>query len=120
MSPQDKADPRAVGGYYYKDDSLQGFQFTNTSRTRRTFDSKDGVRSKSIFGMIEADIGEKISRSAPKRVTRRKRSSDRPRCSRTMQAPTTRFRLAATGIRRAKFNAFLPRFTVRLGSRAKR
>jgi iron complex outermembrane recepter protein len=111
LTPQDKAIRALVGAYYYKDDSRQGFQFTNTNRTRRTFDSADGVRSKSIFGMIEADIGEKFTVGAEARYQKETIIGSTevlaPVGSNNIPPPP------ATGIRRAKFNAFLPRFTLR-------
>ncbi len=111
MTPQENAIRALVGGYYYKDDSLQGFQYTNTARTRRTFDSKDGVRSKSIFGMIEADIGEQFTVSAEGRYQKETIIG-----STEVLAPAGTNNAVpppATGIRRAKFDAFLPRFSVR-------
>lgn len=111
MSPQDQAVRGLVGAYYYKDDSRPGFQFTNTNRTRRTFDSADGVRSKSVFGMIEADIGDKITVGAEARYQKETIIG-----STRVLAPVGSNNAAPpppTGIRRAKYNAFLPRFTVR-------
>jgi iron complex outermembrane receptor protein len=108
MSPQDKPVRALAGVYYYRDDSLAGFQFTNTNRTRRTFDSADGVRSKSIFGMVEAEIGA-LTVSGEARYQRETIIGSTevlaPVGSNNAAPP------APTDIRRAKFNAFLPRFT---------
>jgi iron complex outermembrane recepter protein len=111
LSPQDAAIRGLVGGYYYRDDTLPGFQFTNTNRTRRSFDSADGVRSKSVFAMIEADIGDKLTVGAEGRY-----QSETIIGSTEVLAPVgTNLATppAPTGIRRAKFNAFLPRFSLR-------
>ncbi len=111
MSPQDAPIRGLIGGYYYRDDSLPGFQFTNTNRTRRTFDSADGVRSKSIFGMIEGDLGDAITVSAEARYQKETILGSTevlaPVGSNNAVPP------APTALRRAKFNAFLPRFTAR-------
>lgn len=111
MTPQDKAIRALVGGYYYKDDSRQGFQFSNTNRTRRTFDSKDGVRSKSLFGMVEGDIGDKITVGAEARYQKETIIGS----TEVLASVGSNNALPppATGIRRAKFDAFLPRFNVR-------
>jgi iron complex outermembrane recepter protein len=111
FSPQDQAIRGLIGGYYYRDDTLPGFQFTNVNRTQRTFDSADGVRSKSIFGMIEADIGEKLTVGAEARY-----QSETILGSTEVLAPVGSNNAtppAPTGLVRAKFNAFLPRFTAR-------
>jgi outer membrane receptor protein involved in Fe transport len=111
MSPQDQPIRGLFGGYYYKDDVLQGFQYTNTNRTRRTFDSADGVRSKSVFGMIEADIGDTITLGAEARY-----QSETILGSTEVLAPVGTNNATPpppTGLRRAKFNAFLPRFSAR-------
>lgn len=110
MSPQDKPIRGLIGGYYYRDDVLPGFQFTNTARTRRTFDSADGVRSKSIFGMIEGEFGQ-FTASAEARYQKETILG-----STEVLAPVGTNNAtppAPTGLRRAKFNAFLPRFTAR-------
>ncbi|NJS13826.1 MAG: TonB-dependent receptor plug domain-containing protein [Sphingopyxis sp.] len=67
ISPADQPIRGLVGVYYYKDDSLSGFQFTSANRSRRTFDSADGVRSKAVYGMIEADFGEGLTAGAEAR-----------------------------------------------------
>ena len=111
LTPQDQPIRGLAGVYYYKDDSRVGFQFTNTARTRRTFDSADGVRSKSVFGMIEADIGDKITVGAEGRYQKETIIGSTevlaPVGSNNATPPPP------TGIRRAKFDAFLPRFTAR-------
>lgn len=110
MSPQDLPIRGLIGGYYYREDSLEGFQFTNTNRTRRTFDSADGVRSKSVFGLIEGEFGQ-FTASVEGRY-----QNETIIGSTEVLAPTGSNNAtppAPTGIRRAKFNAFLPRFAVR-------
>jgi iron complex outermembrane recepter protein len=111
MTPQDGSIRALIGAYYYKDDVLQGFTFTNTNRTRRSFDSADGVRSKSLFGMIEADIGEKFTVGAEGRYQWEKilGSTEVLAPVGTNNAPPP----APTGLRSAKFNAFLPRVSLR-------
>jgi iron complex outermembrane recepter protein len=110
MSPQDAPIRGLVGGYYYRQDDLAAFQFTNTNRTRRTFDSADGVRSKSVFGLIEGQFG-KFTASAEGRY-----QDETIIGSTEVLAPVGSNNAtppAPTGIRRAKFDAFLPRFAVR-------
>lgn len=97
-----------VGGYYYKEDSGRGFQFTNTNRTRRPFDSDDGVRSRALFGMIEADVTEQLTLSAEARYQKETIIGSTEVLGIEGQASP-----APTGVRRAKFKAFLPRFTGR-------
>lgn len=110
MSPQDRPIRGLIGGYYYREDVLPGFQFTNTARTRRTFDSADGVRSKSIFGMIEGEFGQ-FTVSAEGRYQKETILGSTevlaPVGSNNAVPP------APTGLRRAKFDAFLPRFAAR-------
>lgn len=111
LSPQDAPIRGLFGGYYYKEDTLPGFQFTNTNRNRRAFDSADGVRSKSLFAMIEADIGEKLTVGAEGRY-----QSETIIGSTEVLAPVgpnVAIPPPPTAIRRAKFNAFLPRFSLR-------
>ncbi len=111
LSPQDKPIRGLFGGYYYRDDQRAGFQFTNTNKTRRTFDSDDGVRSKSVFGMLEADIGEKLTVGAEARYQSERilGSTENLAAVGTNDAPPP----AVTGQREVKFSAFLPRFTLR-------
>jgi len=110
MSPQEAPIRGLIGGYYYREDQREGFQFTNTARTRRTFDSDDGVRSKSVFGLIEGEFGQ-FTASAEARY-----QDETIIGSTEVLAPIGSNNAAPpapTGIRRAKFNAFLPRFAVR-------
>jgi outer membrane receptor protein involved in Fe transport len=110
MSPQDAPIRGLIGGYYYRQDDLDGFQFTNTNRTRRTFDSADGVRSKSVFGLIEGQFGQ-FTASAEGRY-----QDETIIGSTEVLAPVGSNNAtppAPTNIRRAKFDAFLPRFAVR-------
>jgi iron complex outermembrane recepter protein len=108
QTPQDRAIRALIGGYYYQEDNLDGFQFTNTNRTRRPFESDDGVRSKSVFGMIEADLTERFTVSAEARYQDEEiLGSTEVLGTEGQPAP------AATGQRRAQFDAFLPRFTAR-------
>jgi outer membrane receptor protein involved in Fe transport len=110
MSPQDAPIRGLIGGYYYRQDDLDGFQFTNTNRTRRTFDSADGVRSKSVFGLIEGQFGQ-FTASAEVRY-----QDETIIGSTEVLAPVGSNNAtppAPTNIRRAKFDAFLPRFAVR-------
>lgn len=111
FSPQDAAIRAMVGGYYYREDQLPGFQYTNTNRTRRTFDSDDGVKSKSVFAMIEADFGEDFTAGLEGRY-----QSETIYGSTEVLAPIgTNMAVPppATAQRSARFNAFLPRLTLR-------
>lgn len=110
-SPQDATIRGLVGGYYFRDDQLAGFQFTNTNRTRRTFNSADGVVSKSVFATLEADISDKFTIGAEARY-----QTETITGSTEVLAPVGSNNAVpppVTGIRKAKFNAFLPRFTLR-------
>jgi iron complex outermembrane recepter protein len=110
LTPQDRPIRGLLGGYYYKEDVLQGFQYSNTNRTRRPYASDDGVRSKAIFGMIEADIGEKLTLGAEGRYQWE-----------TVIGSTAPRGLGLEGglppaplrVSRLKSSTFLPRFTAR-------
>lgn len=108
MTPQDKRIRALVGGYYYRDDQRAGFQYTNTNKTRRPFDSDDGVRSKSVFGMIEGELIDKLTIGAEARY-----QSERILGSTEVFGTAGTPAPAPTGQRVAKFTAFLPRFTAR-------
>lgn len=106
-TPQDWKVRALAGGYYYQQDNQGGFQFTNTNRTRRPFDSDEGVRSYSLFGMVEADVTDRLTLSAEGRYQWETiRDSSRTLGVEGQPAPVP------TGQREAKFKAFLPRFTV--------
>lgn len=111
FSPVDAPIRGFIGAYYYKDDQLSGFQFTNTNRSRRTFNSEDGVESKSVFAMLEADIGEKFTAGLEGRY-----QTETITGSTEVLAPVGSNNAVpppVTGIRKAKFNAFLPRLSLR-------
>jgi outer membrane receptor protein involved in Fe transport len=108
MTPSDKPIRALIGGYYYQEDNLDGFQFTNTNRTRRPFESDDGVRSKSVFGMIEADLTDRFTVSAEARY-----QDEEILGSTEVLGVEGTAAPAATGQRKAQFDAFLPRVTAR-------
>ncbi|WP_182911976.1 TonB-dependent receptor [Sphingomonas cavernae] len=108
MTPQDKPLRGLIGAYYYREDVEPGFTYTNTSPTRRPFDSEDGVRSKSVFGMIEGAVTDQVTLSAEARY-----QSETIKGSTEVLGTAGNPPPATTGIRRAKFDAFLPRFTAR-------
>lgn len=111
FSPQGAAIRGMIGGYYYREDQLPGFQFTNTNRTQRTFDSDDGVESKSIFAMLEADIGDQFTVGVEGRY-----QTETITGSTEVLAPVGTNNAVpppATQLRKAKFNAFLPRLSLR-------
>ncbi|WP_439533570.1 TonB-dependent receptor [Polymorphobacter sp.] len=106
-TPQDWKVRALAGGYYFQQDDLGGFQFTNTNRTRRPFDSNQGVRSYALFGMVEADVTERLTISAEGRYQWETiRDSSRTLGVEGQPAPVP------TGLREAKFKAFLPRATI--------
>jgi iron complex outermembrane recepter protein len=107
QSPADRPVRVLAGGYYYRDDTQAGFSATNTNLSQRPFDSADGVRSKSVFGMIEADIGA-FTASAEARYQDETVLGSTEVLG-TAGAPPP----APTGLREARFTAFLPRFTAR-------
>jgi iron complex outermembrane recepter protein len=111
QSPANRRIRALVGGYYYREKQDEGFQFTNTARTRRTFDSADGVRSKAVFGMIEGDVTDRLTLSAEARYQDETifGSTEVLAPVGTDGAPPP----APIELRRAKFDAFLPRFTAR-------
>lgn len=107
QSPADRPIRILAGGYYYRDDSQAGFSATNTNLSQRPFDSADGVRSKSVFGMIEADIGA-FTASAEARYQDETIIGSTEVLGTAGSAPP-----APTAIREARFKAFLPRFTAK-------
>lgn len=108
QTPADQPIRALLGGYYYQEDNLDGFQFTNTNRTRRPFESDDGIRSRALFGMVEADVTPQLTLSAEARYQDEEiLGSTEVLGTEGSPAP------AATGQRKAQFQAFLPRFTAR-------
>ena len=108
LSPQDKPVRGLVGGYYYRQNDGEGFQYSSSSPTRRPFDSDDGVKSSSVFGMLEADVTDRLTIGAEGRYQ-----------SETIYGSTEVTGVAGnpapqpTNLRTVKFDAFLPRLTVR-------
>ena len=107
QSPADRPIRVLVGGYYYRDDSQAGFSATNTNLSQRPFDSADGVRSKSVFGMVEAELGA-FTASAEARYQDETIIGSTEVLGTAGSPPP-----APTGLREARFTAFLPRFTAK-------
>ncbi|WP_397402891.1 TonB-dependent receptor [Phenylobacterium sp.] len=108
MSPQDKRVRGLVGLYYYKENRGEGFQVSNTNTNVRLIDYADGVRSRSVFAMVEGDITDSITLSAEGRYQKEKIIGSTGVLGAPGQpAP------APTAIRKATFDAFLPRVTAR-------
>lgn len=107
-SPQNKPIRATVGAYLYIEDVLPGFEVNAATNTRRPYDSPNGVRSKSVFGMIEADISSRFTVSAEARA-----QSDRIIGSTRVLGPVGGPPAPAINVKEVKFNAFLPRFTAR-------
>ncbi len=110
LTPQDRPIRGLLGLYYYRDDVLPGFFFSNTNRTRRPYDSDDGVRSRAAFGMIEADIGDKLTVGAEGRYQKETViGSTAPRVLGTEGSPPP----SPVRVGRIKSSTFLPRLTAR-------
>jgi outer membrane receptor protein involved in Fe transport len=108
MTPQDQRIRGLVGGYYYRENRGEGFQISNTNTSVRPIDYADGVRSRSIFAMIEGDLTESVTLSAEGRYQKEKIiGSTGVLGTAGLPAP------APIAIREAKFDAFLPRATAR-------
>ena len=105
-TPQDWAVRGLFGGYHFRQDNNGGFQFTNTNRSLRTFDSAEGVSNYSIFGMVEADVSEALTLSAEARY-QWETIFDSTRTLGTEGQPVP----VPTGLRQVRYKAFLPRFT---------
>ncbi len=108
MSPQDKRIRGLFGGYYYREKVLTGFSVNTANNTQRPFDSADGVRSLSVFGMVEADFTDRFTAS----VEARYQSEQIFGSTEVLGLPGTP-PPPPTGLREAKFSAFLPRLTMR-------
>ena len=107
-SPQDKRLRGTIGAYWYNEDVLPGFEVNAATNTRRPYDSPDGVRSKSIFGMIEGDVTEQLTVSAEAR-----QQYDRITGSTRVLGAAGAGPAAAINVRSKKVDALLPRFTAR-------
>jgi len=107
-SPQDKRIRGAFGAYWYNEDVLPGFEVNAATNTRRPYDSPNGVRSKSVFGMLEGDVTEQLTVSAEAR-----QQYDRFIGSTRVLGPVGGPPAAAINVKEKKFDALLPRFTAR-------
>ena len=107
-TPQEKRIRGSIGGYWYQEDVGTGFQVDQPTNTRRRFDSPNGVRSKSIFGQIEASVTDQLTVSAEARQ-QYDHITGSTRVLGAAGAPPA----SAIGIRTADYNALLPRFTAR-------
>lgn len=105
-TPQDWKVRGLIGGYFYREENQGGFQFTNTNRTRRPFDSDEAVRSFSMFGSVEADVTDRLTVGVEGRYQWETIfTSSRTLGIEGQPAPVP------TGLRDVKFKAFLPRVT---------
>jgi len=107
-SPQDKRIRGSFGAYLYNEDVLPGFEVNAATNTRRPYDSPNGVRSKSVFGMLEGDVTEQLTVSAEAR-----QQYDRIIGSTRVLGPVGGPPAAAINVKEKKFDALLPRFTAR-------
>ena len=108
LSPQDKRIRGLVGAYYYRENVREGFSVNIANNTRRPVDSADGVRSKSVFGLIEGDVTDALTISAEARY-----QSERILGSTEITGVAGSPAPAPTNLREVKFNTFLPRVTAR-------
>jgi len=108
MSPATDRVRGLLGGYYYEDNTRGGFSLNVATNQRRPFLSEDGVRSRSIFGMIEADVTEAFTVSGEARY-----QWERIIGSTEVLGVPDQTLPSPTSIRTANFEAFLPRFTGR-------
>ena len=108
QSPQDQRLRGMVGAYYYRENVREGFSVNTANNTRRPVDSADGVRSRSVFGLVEGDITDALTVSAEARY-----QSERILGSTEIVGVAGSPAPAPTGLREVKFNTFLPRVTAR-------
>jgi outer membrane receptor protein involved in Fe transport len=108
MSPQQAPIRGLFGGYYYEETTRDGFSVNTATNMRRPFSSEDGVESKALFGMLEAELGSRFTVSAEARYQWETITGSTEVLGTPGSPPPP-----ATGIREAKFEAFLPRFTAR-------
>lgn len=108
MSPVADRVRGLFGGYYYKDITRDGFSVALPANQRRPFSSEDGVESKALFGMLEADVTPQFTVSAEARYQWETITGSTEVLGTPGSPPPP-----ATNIRTAKFEAFLPRFTAR-------
>jgi iron complex outermembrane recepter protein len=116
QSPQSASIRALVGGYYFKADDNSGYT-VNTTRTnvnytaRSGFTSADGVRNIAVFGMVEADLGDRFTVTAEGRYQEDKiLGSTEVSVLRGVGSPIN--------VRSETYKSFLPRVTGRfeLGS----
>ena len=107
QSPTNRPIRALVGGYYYREDALPAFSLNTATIAQRPFDSADGVRSSSIFGMVEADLG-KFTISAEGRYQDETIIGSTEVLGTPGGPPPP-----PTSIREARFKAFVPRLTAR-------
>lgn len=107
QSPTERPIRALVGGYYYREDTLPAFSLNTATLAQRPYDSADGVRSSSVFGMVEADLG-KLTISAEARYQDETIIGSTEVLGTPGSPPPP-----PTGIREARFKAFVPRLTAR-------
>ena len=107
-TPQEKRIRGTLGAYWYQEDVGVGFEVNAATNTRRPFDSPNGVRSKSIFGSLEANVSDSFVLSAEARQ-QYDQITGSTRVLGAAGAPPA----AAINLRKLRFNALLPRFTAR-------
>jgi outer membrane receptor protein involved in Fe transport len=108
MSPQSERIRGLAGVYYFHDDLPDGFSVVQATGARQRFDSKDGVRSKSAFAMIEGDVTDGLTLGAEARYQKETiQDTDE------VLGPANGAVGQPVNLKKAKFDAFLPRFTAR-------
>jgi outer membrane receptor protein involved in Fe transport len=110
LSPANAPVRGLIGGYYYKENRGEGFSLNTATNQQRPFDSDDGVRSKSVFGMIEADVSERITVGAEARYQKEKIIGSSEPLGIPGSVPPPPVAVLGSPL---KFNAFLPRFTAK-------
>lgn len=104
---------RALAGvYYYREDDGLRFSYNYQRNALYLQDTQDGVRNKAVFGLIEWDAADKLTLTAEARYQTETIIGSNEASVSAATTPQLVV-LPTTLVRRAKFDAFLPRFTAR-------
>lgn len=112
LTPRDARVRALFGAYYYQEDD--GFRTNHNYQRNATYliDTEDGVRNKSVFGLLEFDVTDRLTLTAEARYQDEKIIGTTEASTAAATTPVGVL-LPTTQTRFAKFDAFLPRFTAR-------
>lgn len=112
LSPQDRRFRWLAGVYYYLEEDGDGFDASGDYANRpakELFNSGDSVENRAIFGMIEADVTDRLTLTAEGRY----QEDEITATDEVFGAAGSGIRPAAANERSTTYTAFLPRVTMR-------